>query len=383
MARILFVTWPGGGNQTPAIGMAQALQQRGHTVTFAGYDVQRQRFEALGFPFLLLERSAAAYRSVGSLLAHIMTDVFASADHLRDVPDAIARTRCAGLVVDCLQFGALAAAEDVGLPVAVLVHTVPGLLVGPGARMAGLLLAPVNALRAAAGKPTVTRVWETWAGFPTLCATLAELDPLAAQVPASGTFVGPIFEHVSASGWRAPWPADDARPLVLVSFSTHPLWDQTSRMQRTLAALAGRPYRVLVATGNVDQSGLAAPENAALVPYVPHAEIMPQAAVCVTHAGHGTVTAALAAGVPLVCLPNPAADQPALAARVEVLGAGRALDGEACTAGEIATAVEQVLTEPSYAVTARRFAERIARMPSATIAASRMEALVAQAHFGV
>src|SRR5262249_10981765 len=121
MARILFVTWPGGGNQTPAIGMAQALQQRGHKVIFAGYDVQAERFDALGFRCLPLARSAADCRSVGSLLAHIMTDVFASADHLRDVPDVIARTRCAGLVVDCMQFGALAAAEDVGLPVAVLV----------------------------------------------------------------------------------------------------------------------------------------------------------------------------------------------------------------------------------------------------------------------
>ena len=35
MARILFITWDGGGNQPPAIGMAQELKRRGHTVIFA------------------------------------------------------------------------------------------------------------------------------------------------------------------------------------------------------------------------------------------------------------------------------------------------------------------------------------------------------------
>lgn len=167
---------------------------------------------------------------------------------------------------------------------------------------------------------------------------------------------------------------------MLVSFSTHVAWDQTTRIQRTLAALADSHYRVLITTGRADRSGLATPENVALVPYIPHAELMPQAAVCVTHAGHGTVTAALAAGVPLVCLPNPVADQPPLAAQVEALGAGRTLDGEACTAAEIATAVEHVFMEPSYAATARRLAEVIAGMPGATIAASRVAEVVGRTH---
>lgn len=375
MAHILFVTCYGGGNQGPAIGMAQALRERGHAVTFAGYEVQRERFEALGMPFILLARSSAAYLAHSGPRA-ALDDVFASSDHLRDVPDAVTATRCDALVVDCLQFGALAAAEDMGLPVGVLVHTAPGLIAGPGTRMESLLLAPVNAMREAAGKTTITRLWEAWTSFLVMCATVPELDPLAGHMPASFEYVGPIFERVPASGWQSPWPDIDPRPLVLVSFSTYSLWDQSSRIQRTLAALADRPYRVLVTTGNVDRSVLAAPENAVLVPYVPHAEIMSQAAVCVAHAGHGTLMAALAAGVPLVCLPNPVAEQPPLAAQVQALGAGIALDGDTCTPAEIATAVERVLTEPSYAATARRLAQVIAAEPGATNAPTLMEALV-------
>jgi hypothetical protein len=52
-------------------------------------------------------------------------------------------------------------------------------------------------------------------------------------------------------------------------------------------------------------SGIEVPENAVVVRYVPHGEVLPAAAATVTHAGHGTIAAALAHGVPLVCLPHP------------------------------------------------------------------------------
>ena len=78
-----------------------------------------------------------------------------------------------------------------------------------------------------------------------------------------------------------------------------------------------------------------------------------------THAGHGTVMASLAAGVPLVCLPNPGADQEALAARIEGLGAGLALDGEQATADDIRAAIEAAARDSSFAKRAAELAERI------------------------
>lgn len=42
MARYLFLTWDGAGNQPPAVGVAQALRERGHNVVFAGYESQRR-----------------------------------------------------------------------------------------------------------------------------------------------------------------------------------------------------------------------------------------------------------------------------------------------------------------------------------------------------
>lgn len=226
-----------------------------------------------------------------------------------------------------------------------------------------------------AGRPAIARIWDAWVRFPALCTSVSELDPLAAQTPPSFQYIGPIFERTQASGWRAPWAADDPRPLVLVSFSTGPYWDQASRIRRTIEALADEHCRVLVTTGSTDVADIAVPRNIVLIRHLPHSEILPHVAITVTHAGHGTVSASLAHGVPMICLPNPAADQPALAGRVQALGAGIALDGENATAVEIAAAVHQVLAHASYASAARRLAKTIATARSQSIVARRLEAL--------
>ncbi|MDX6685878.1 MAG: hypothetical protein QOF86_2006, partial [Baekduia sp.] len=37
MASLLFVTWDGGGNVPPALGIAAELETRGHDVAFLGH----------------------------------------------------------------------------------------------------------------------------------------------------------------------------------------------------------------------------------------------------------------------------------------------------------------------------------------------------------
>jgi len=100
--------------------------------------------------------------------------------------------------------------------------------------------------------------------------------------------------------------------------------------------------------------------------------LLPHAAVTVTHCGHGTVTASLAHGVPLIGLPNQAADQPFLARRVHELGAGVALAGDA-EAEQIRSAVREVLANSSYAAAARTMAATINASPGAAGAATELE----------
>ena len=78
----------------------------------------------------------------------------------------------------------------------------------------------------------------------------------------------------------------------------------------------------------------------------------------VTHAGHGTVIKALAAGVPLVCLPQ-GRDQRDNAARVQRLGAGIRL-GKRATSAAIAGAIREVLDKDHYRAAAAAFAAQLA-----------------------
>jgi MGT family glycosyltransferase len=374
MARFAFVTWDGGGNVGPAIGIAHALAAAGHRSHFFGYETQRRRIETQGLAFSRLERSGdfsvqaqAADQRVAALLRH----VWACPEHLTDIPAALARDPADLLVVDFLVQGALASAESATIPVAVLAHSAIGALVPPPDSPVGAVrLAAVNQLRVNARMTPMRRLNDAWDHLLTVITTVPELDPAAAGARPSVRYVGPVVEQFPPSGWDSPWPTGDPRPLVLVSFSTTGFWDQRGRIRNTLVALAEEPVRVLVSAS--DATGLGPlPANAAVRGFVPHALVLPGAAVAITHCGHGTVTAALAHGVPIVGLPNPAADQPFLAQRVQQLGAGVALDGEA-PAAEIRAAVRKVLTEPSYTAAARTLAAAIAASPGAAGAASQL-----------
>ncbi len=380
MARYLFITWDGSGNLNPTLGLAQALRANGHDIAFAGYELERARITRHGFRFSLLERSNAAFAPpIDGDFAHAMVPgVWVAPTHLEDVPKVAAREAPDILVIDCFLLGALAAAELHRLPAVALVHSAPGLQVPPGGPFEQfILLTPLNSLRAAAGLDPVASVWESWARFPTLCLSLPFLDPLAASVSSTFSYVGPIQEQLPPSGWQTPWPTEDPRPLVLASFSSTRAWDQTSRIERTLAGLANRPVRVIVTASRLDSTSLSIPENACVVPFLPHADVLPQTSGMVTHAGHGTTTAALAYGVPMVCLPNLRSDQPDLAAQVALLGAGIALDGDAASPEEIGNAAMSILSIPSFTVAAQRLADVIAAADAPASAVRWMEARAA------
>ena len=52
MASILFVTWDGGGNVPPALGIAGELRRRGHEVAVLGQPQQSAAVEAAGVEFV-------------------------------------------------------------------------------------------------------------------------------------------------------------------------------------------------------------------------------------------------------------------------------------------------------------------------------------------
>ena len=137
--------------------------------------------------------------------------------------------------------------------------------------------------------------------------------------PSKVRFCGPRLEDPAWAGDWSPPAGDD--PLVLVGLSST-FMDHGDLVQRVATALGELPVRGLVTTGPaIDPGTIDAPENVQVVRSAPHSEVLKHAAAAVTHAGHGTVIKALAAGVPLVCLPL-GRDQLDNAARVAAHGAG-------------------------------------------------------------
>jgi MGT family glycosyltransferase len=378
MTRFTFLTWDGGGNLPPAVGIAQELVARGHAVRFLGYLSQREAIEARGMAFSALLRSGTfdlyGERAPEERLPAIIRNVWACPEHLIDIPDALATHPADVLVVDFLMQGALAQARGADIPVAVLAHSsIAGIVPPPESPMGSARLALSNSLRATIGLSRMERLNDGWDSLPTIVTTIRELDDVADGASNTVHYVGPVAERTPQSTWVSPWAQNDSRPLVLVSFSTTRLWDPASRIRNTLAALAGEPVRVLLIAG---ENSLAQelPDNVTTRTFVPHGEVLPFVSATVTHCGHGTVTASLAHGVPIVGLPYPAADQPYLAARIHALGAGVAMDGESSPA-IIKSAVRDLLDQPSFREAAARLGQTIKAAPGPAGAADVLEQL--------
>ena len=97
-----------------------------------------------------------------------------------------------------------------------------------------------------------------------------------------------------------PGPAGAGSDVIHVS-------GQIAALQRVIDALGALPVRGVVTTGPaLDAAALRPRENVTVVPSAPHRLVPQQAALVVTHGGHGTVIEALAAGVPMVVLPQAA-----------------------------------------------------------------------------
>jgi UDP:flavonoid glycosyltransferase YjiC (YdhE family) len=102
--------------------------------------------------------------------------------------------------------------------------------------------------------------------------------------------------------------------------------------------------------------------------------VLPDCALVITHAGLGTVMAALAHGVPLLCLPM-GREQHDNAARVAACGAGCVLTPDA-DMGAISQAICTMLAAPEYRTAARHMATTIARRDGRKVAVDALEKLL-------
>ena len=113
---------------------------------------------------------------------------------------------------------------------------------------------------------------------------------------------------------------------------------------------------VFAALGSIDPASLKdIPANVEVGQMVPQLDILSQASVFITHAGMGGTGEAIYYGVPMIAIPQ-MEEQAITARQIEKLGLGVAfLDKSAITSEALKTAIQKLLTEPSYKAAAEQF----------------------------
>ena len=334
---VLFAMFEGGGNLSLILPIVGRMVERGHDVrVLAGPNVRAGRPP-------MSERFLSRINSTGATAVVLATPIPHPFDEARfgrtpswlervtpncpplvwsrawaaGVHTELVRSHADVVAADFILLGALAGAEAAGVPAAALVHGTwkhrpargvitpygPGLPAGGG--LVGSLraapfnaliayryrrdgLPPLNAARASVGLLPIKSPFEQFdRAARVLLLSSDAFDMPPRPLPDNVRYVGPPVERAADADWQPPWPADDARPLVLVSLSTL-AQGQGPVMHHAIEAMAALPVRALVTLGpSLDRSDFVAPPNTVIETFVPHDQVMPLADVMVTQCGLG------------------------------------------------------------------------------------------------
>ena len=380
MSGFLIATWDGAGNLVPTLGIARTLVERGHDVRMLGHGTIVERCGDVGTRFVPLSQGALwdAVEDPDDFEAEVkllIQDLCFSSTIAADFAKELDREPADAVLVDCMLFTAIDVALASGTPTATLFHTPYSIFRGgPLVEMFAPGIAISNAHRAELGLPAIQSLGDVHDSCA--CAIVALPKEFEPDVPDAANVLrtGPVLDAPPLSREIDGVDlGDGSKPLVLVSLSTSEQ-GQADLLQRCADAVGRLPVRAIVTTGpSLDPSSVTAAGNTQVVRYVPHAEILPAAALVITHAGLGTTMAALGRGVPLLCTPM-GRDQFFNAEQVQTLGAGRMLMPDSSTE-DIARAAADVLEHDRFKEGAKQLAVVISGYGGAAEAASTMEGL--------
>jgi len=400
--RLLVSTFGSAGDVFPMLGLALALRGRGHDVTFATNPYFEEPARRHGLPFEPLgtaEQFLAVVRDPGLWKPRTGFRVVFEGQRagFREQYALHERLRLPG-VTNLFGFGALMAREKLGLPV-VTVHLQPSVLwsnVEPpefpgvsGPRWLRRLLYAAGIKYFA--QPTVARAFDPWR---------AELG-LGPTPRVDRWWHSPDGVVCLFPDWFGP-PQPDWPPNVVTT--DFPLWNDGSDagLPDDLAAFldAGEPplaftpgsanvhgraffeaaidaaqrlgRRALLLTKFPEQLPAALPPGVRHVAYAPLDVLLPRTAAFVHHGGIGSMSQALAAGVPQLVMPL-AHDQFDNLARAKKLGVGDGLGVRQFTGRRVAATLVRLLGSADVAKACRTAAARLTARDGLTRAAAAVE----------
>ena len=375
--RVLFSTTPLDGHFRPLLPLARALRERGHAIAFATAASWHPIVEAEGFEALAAGADHTAARAVRldagwdaiqALPAldrrpYVFSYLFAQGHaplKLPELLDAARAWRAEALVYESGDLAAPVTAASLGLP---SVNHGFGTMVS------------LSILERAA--PAVATLWRSAGVEPAPYAGAFEglyvdvVPPLLAE----DRPLGPSFSLRLDGGEPVeppPWLEQLPRPLVYATMGT--VFNRPASFAPLVDGLACAGVGALLTVGrNVNPASLGdVSPNVRVEQFVPQAQVLASCAAVVSHGGSGTLLGALAAGLPLVLIPQ-GADQFENAARCERAGAAVVLAPDGVTGDAVAAAVRLVLSEPAYTEAARAVAAEFAEMGTPAEAAAAVE----------
>ena len=369
MAKVLFFSLPAYGHTNPTLPLVAELVRRGEQVIYYSAEAFRPAIERVGATF----RGVDAYFNERTyvdenLVRTGLTLIRATQEILPVILPDVTADKADYIIYDSLCVWGKSIAQILRLPAISSVTTIatPHSLLHREVLASLPALIPAALQQFIAGRKELTKfsaitrqLHETYhIPRPQIGAVynnLAELNIVYSTrqlqiYPHSFDerfqFVGPFLDlHAEAP----PFPFDELgdEPVIYISFGT--VFNNKGDFYRLcLEAFADLNYRVVMSVGSrTDMLQLGTiPGNFIVKPFVPQLQLLQRAALFITHSGMNSVSEGLAAGVPLLMLPQ-AADQLFIAQRVQQLGAGKMLRNTKLNAHSLHKAAEEVLARPS------------------------------------
>lgn len=417
MTHIALLCPAASGHLNPMTALGHGLLRRGHRVSLVGLADARETVLAAGLEFVpigaaefpegALRQLLARVGALGGLAAARATMALlgrTTAMVLREAPPVLRAIGAEALLIDQVSFGGATVADLLELPFvtvssALLLNREPD--VAPAtvgwphwptplgrlrnrlghrllARLYRPVLEPVATCRRQAGLAPLTDVRPSELQRAQICQQPAEFEYPRRALPPGFHFTGPLLDPASRGPVPFPWDQLTGQPLIYASLGT-----VQNRHLALFSAIAAAcchlDAQLVIALGGgsrpADLPPL--PGSPLVVARAPQLDLLPLAALTITHAGMNTVLESLSQGVPMVAIPI-TNDQPGVAARIAWTGTGAVVPLRRLTPARLRRAVDAVWHSDTYRCNARHLQRAIARAGGVARAADIVEQAIAE-----